>query len=106
MSCDNHCSNQQQTPGYTISLHRPELLNISLPLGYAAGQAQPEKPFAFGCDQDWYQDHWQRKAGCGPCTSATLLFYLARTNPACRELYAVDQADGDSFCRFMNQIWQ
>ena len=33
---------------------------------------------SFGCDQEWYAEHWQRQAGCGPCTAATLLYYLSR----------------------------
>jgi len=32
----------------------------------------------YGCDQDWFQSFWQRKAGCGPCTLANIMRYLAQ----------------------------
>ena len=48
-------------------LSRPDLLVIS---DESATQY-------YGCDQDWFALHWQRQAGCGPCTAATLLYYLS-----------------------------
>jgi hypothetical protein len=79
------------------ALDRPELLDI--PLDDAA-QA------AFGCDQDWYGEHWQRQAGCGPCTSATILYYLALSRPDLSALYTLPAGSQEQFRAFMDQIWQ
>ena len=32
----------------------------------------------YGCDQNWYQDPFQQKAGCGPCAAANLIDYTGR----------------------------
>lgn len=29
-----------------------------------------------GVNQDWYDNFWRRKAGCGPCTAANMLRYF------------------------------
>ena len=84
-------------------LLHPELLDI--PLGGLPDQAGPLSVVSFGCNQDWYDEHWQRQAGCGPCTSATLLLYLARARPDLAPLYPLPAADRIHFRHFMNQIW-
>lgn len=33
----------------------------------------------YGCNQEWYQTKWQRRSGCGPTTSTTILQYLYAT---------------------------
>jgi hypothetical protein len=84
-------------------LLRPDLLEI--PLSGLSDQAGLPPAVSFGCNQDWYDEHWQRQAGCGPCTSATLLMYLARTRPDLAPLYPLPAADRIHFRHFMNQIW-
>jgi|LSQX01.1.fsa_nt_gb hypothetical protein len=98
-------ASQSPDPQRLVSLNQPDLLNIPLPLNLPP-EAEPTTLIqAFGCDQEWYQDHWQRKAGCGPCTSATILYYLARTHAGCERLYGLPLADGNQFRLFMDQIW-
>ena len=77
------------------ALDRLDLLDI--PLENAAP--------AFGCDQDWYGEHWQRQAGCGPCTSATILYYLALSRPDLASLYTLPAGSKEPFRLFMDQIW-
>jgi hypothetical protein len=78
-------------------LAEPDLIRI---IGDQPGE------FSFGCDQDWYPDSWQRRAGCGPCTAATLLFYLARRYTDLAHLYALPSGTRADFTRFMQDIWQ
>lgn len=33
----------------------------------------------YGCNQEWYPTKWQRRSGCGPTTSTTILQYLYAT---------------------------
>ncbi|MFT9056606.1 MAG: hypothetical protein ABF449_08265 [Ethanoligenens sp.] len=33
----------------------------------------------YGCNQEWYGTKWQRRSGCGPTTSTTILQYLYAT---------------------------
>ncbi|MEA4888018.1 MAG: hypothetical protein VB070_00935 [Clostridiaceae bacterium] len=82
-------------------LSRPELMNIPL------CQSNEADPSSFGCDQDWYSEAWQRQAGCGPCTSATMLLYLARSQPFFRPLYPLIEQNHDqaNFTLFMEKIW-
>lgn len=47
------------------SIQRPEALMIPLPGG---GRQH-------GVNQEWYARHWQRTAGCGPCTASNILRY-------------------------------
>jgi len=32
----------------------------------------------YGCDQDWYQIEWRRRAGCGPVAATNILFYIMK----------------------------
>jgi hypothetical protein len=83
-------------------LSRPDMLQITLP----ADEAEPARPdYAFGCNQDWFGEAWQRQAGCGPCTASTILLYLARQHPALAGLYPDDETIHASFVPFMNRIW-
>ncbi len=59
----------------------------------------------YGCDQDWYADHWQRQAGCGPCTAATILYYLSRSRHSLRHLYTANSHAQEDFTTFMSEIW-
>jgi hypothetical protein len=77
-------------------LAQPELILIH-------GERQDE--VFFGCDQDWYPGNWQKRAGCGPCTAATLLYYLARRNPGLQKLYTATSHNRTDFTRFMEEIW-
>lgn len=81
-------------------LRQADLINIPFVV-LETGQ----KAIAFGCDQDWYGSHWQRQAGCGPCTSATLLLYLARSRKELETLYPHSIQDQSFFTGFMDQIW-
>lgn len=78
------------------SLREPDQLNIT----DAAGQ-----PVRFGCDQGWFAAPFQRQAGCGPCTAANLLFYLARQEPRLAEFPGGHPGDDQAFLPFMHELW-
>ena len=59
----------------------------------------------YGCDQDWYADRWQRNAGCGPCTAATILYYLSRSRSFLNHLYTACSHTREDFTHFMADIW-
>ncbi len=59
----------------------------------------------FGCDQSWFADYWQRQAGCGPCTAATVLYYLARSRSFLDHLYTASSHVKEDFTHFMADIW-
>lgn len=59
-----------------------------------------------GADQEWYQQLWQRQAGCGPTNCAQLLWYLAQTRPACSALAEPDCQEADKFLGLMERVWQ
>ncbi len=80
-----------------LSIEKPELLLITDRL---------RSQSAFGCDQTWYASAWQRQAGCGPCTAATILFYLARSRAFLDHLYTPGSQIKEDFQHFMNDIWQ
>ncbi|MFV0401482.1 MAG: hypothetical protein ACK5LX_12835 [Oscillospiraceae bacterium] len=61
----------------TVLLPGLHNLNIALPGG----------EIAFGPSQLWYDNRWQRQAGCGPATLAGQCLYLASTLSACAPLY-------------------
>lgn len=75
-------------------IDRPQLLNITA-----------EDKEYFGCDQDWYQDSWQQRAGCGPCTASSILLYLALRKPQLRRLYPHKTISRTIFAGFMHQMW-
>lgn len=84
-------------------LSQPALLDI--PLCETDQTDDAACATSFGCNQDWYGEHWQRQAGCGPCTSSTLLLYLARSRPDLADLYPQPSAHYSHFVSFMHQIW-
>lgn len=59
-----------------------------------------------GADQEWYRDEWQRKAGCGPTTAATLLAYLSATRSEFSALYPSCSCCQADFLRFMEEVWE
>ena len=77
-------------------IRHPELLLIASPDQAGA---------AFGCDQDWYADRWQRQAGCGPCTAATILMYLALSRPGLARLYPAASRSQEDYRHFMSDVW-
>ena len=79
----------------THSLSRPELFNfIDL-------KGAPCR----GADQEWYLDPWQRRAGCGPTTAATILSYLAHQHPSLSKLAPKDVRAASTFVSYMEEIW-
>ena len=58
-----------------------------------------------GADQEWFLDAWQRKAGCGPTTAATILAYLAAENPRLSPL-AQSDFSAHGFVTYMDAVWQ
>jgi hypothetical protein len=79
---------------YEIS--RPEFFTVELGDGKTCR----------GADQEWYQDEWQRKAGCGPTTAATLLAYLSATRPELSALNPSCSCCQADFLRFMEEVWE
>ena len=59
-----------------------------------------------GADQEWYRDSWQRKAGCGPTTAATCLFYLSEGNPALAAIAPPEGRLATKFVSYMEAVWQ
>ena len=55
----------------------------------------------YGCDQNWYSDPFQQKAGCGPCAAANLIDYAVRpqSDPASHSGSLPD------FIRLMHEVW-
>ena len=58
-----------------------------------------------GADQEWFLDEWQRKAGCGPTTAATIIAYLATENPRLSPL-AQEHFSAAGFVAYMYAVWQ
>ena len=84
-------------PMQTVAaLKNPTLLQIEAEINHTP---------AFGCDQDWYHEAWQRQAGCGPCTSASILYYLSRQHDELAGLYALSDNSKEHFQAFMSEIW-
>jgi len=77
------------------ALTRPELLFFELDRG----------KISRGADQEWYSTEWQRRAGCGPTTAATLLAYLSRTRPELCALYPSASRKKADFAAFMEMVW-
>jgi hypothetical protein len=80
---------------HKYALTQPELFTIKLDNGKTRR----------GGDQKWYSTDWQRKAGCGPTTAATMLAYLALTRPELRGLYPSGSRDKADFVEFMEKVW-
>lgn len=65
----------------------------------------PQGESYWGGNQDWYQDVWQRRAGCGPTTAAVLLSYLSRAHPGLAALAPTGQATQAAFLAYMEELW-
>lgn len=74
----------------------------------------------YGCDQNWYQDPFQQKAGCGPCAAANLIDYTGRplqTGPAdastlpeqaifsASQKQAAASTPPSDFVQLMHEVW-
>lgn len=53
-----------------------------------------------GVDQDWYGRHWQRLAGCGPCTASNMLRYFGPRAGLTEQLQSKEQMRA-----LMQQVW-
>lgn len=51
----------------------------------------------FGCNQAWYEDEWQRRAGCGPSVASHLFAYSLGLGP--------QTADRREWLRLMEDVW-
>lgn len=80
----------------TYTLTQPELLRFEDLTG---------KP-CLGLDQEWFRDAWQRRAGCGPTTAATLMTYLARTKPSLSSLAPEVPRTASDILPYMEAVWQ
>ena len=81
---------------WLASLRQPDLIRIS---------DMDLTTTTYGCDQDWYPEQWQRQAGCGPCTAATILYYLSRSRQNLKHLYTAFSHAQPDFTQFMSEIW-
>ncbi|MDR3348489.1 MAG: hypothetical protein LBO03_02590 [Acidaminococcales bacterium] len=61
----------------------------------------------YGADQAWYEECFQKRAGCGPTCAAHLVCYLARAHVGCSALF--ECADGilaqEEFLPLMQKLW-
>lgn len=80
----------------TYALSQPKLFQFE----YLAGAP------CRGLDPEWYRDPWQRRAGCGPTTAATLMAYLARTHPALAPLAPQTLSTARDILPYMEAVWQ
>lgn len=58
-----------------------------------------------GGSQEWYAEHWQRQAGCGPTNCANILWYLAQTKPGAGALCPYSAGQKSEFLRLMQDVW-
>lgn len=56
----------------------------------------------YGCNQSWYQDPFQQKAGCGPCAAANLIDYAGRPLQAVSDAVSTPSAN---FVQLMHEVW-
>lgn len=64
---------------------------------------QTDGRVCYGLDQEWYRSEWQRRAGCGPTTVATILSYLGRSRGIPGLGGALTRADG---LALMEKTWR
>jgi hypothetical protein len=79
-----------------IWLKQPELLEFT----DADGQRR------YGARQTWYEDDFQKKAGCGPTTAAHLACYLARANPGRARLPTAAPRRREDVLPLMREMWR
>ena len=77
----------------TTMIARPDLLRLR----------GAQSALFYGCDQDWFSGYWQRKAGCGACTGANILYYLAQQGYTQLPFPVKNQKD---FVQLMDYSWQ
>jgi len=53
-----------------IMLAKPELLNITT----------ADTDTFIGGSQEWYEDKWHKKSGCGPVAASNIIWYIMRKN--------------------------
>jgi hypothetical protein len=81
----------------TISLTNLALLEIDA----APGDRAEENQRRHGCDQNWYETEWQRRAGCGPSTASNMLFYMSGGRAAGKP----GRASQEGFLALMEDVW-
>ena len=54
----------------------------------------------YGYSQDWYQDEWRRRAGCGPTTATYLAAYCLYRDGIWKDLHTTN-----AVLTQMNRIW-
>lgn len=59
-----------------------------------------------GADQEWFTDPWQRRAGCGPTTAATILSYLAYVHPDLAPMASEYAHSATDFVFYMEEVWK
>lgn len=59
-----------------------------------------------GAKQEWFPTDWQRKAGCGPTTAATMAAYLSHVRPELTALYPSGSQNKADFLELMERMWQ
>lgn len=74
-----------------VTIARPEWLDIFF-----------DGKISHGYDQEWYQDEWQRLAGCGPTTATTLLSYVGIRDGRIDKTTISDKEDA---LERMNEVW-
>lgn len=77
-------------------LSRPDLFDLETESG----------SICHGARQEWYPTEWQRKAGCGPLTAATILSYLSHTRPGLSVLYPSGSRSQAEFVGLMERVWE
>ncbi|MDR2005653.1 MAG: hypothetical protein LBP78_00185, partial [Acidaminococcales bacterium] len=62
----------------------------------------------YGADQTWYEEYFQKRAGCGPTSAAHLIWYLAGARGGCAALceraHGRDPAKAE-FLPLMQKLW-
>lgn len=59
-----------------------------------------------GADQEWFTDPWQRRAGCGPTTAATILSYLAYAHSDLAPMASECAHSSTDFVSYMEAVWK
>ena len=93
---------QPDTLKRKTSMEKQTIFSISQPDSLLIGSDSAQ---VFGCNQEWFTEKWQQRAGCGPCTAATILFYLSSRFPQLNCLYPPGNTSREGFTQFMADIW-
>lgn len=59
----------------------------------------------YGCDQNWYRDPFQQKAGCGPCAAANLIDYAGRPQALAQDPLVKGASAMPDFVHLMHEVW-